>query len=768
MDVKNLRKNNHLALILITIGCLFIPYNNCSQNFQTQSTLLPGADGLVLSSSFSSDPSGSSVDSSVNQGKILYSNNCATCHNSIDSSNILNKNSLDISNAISSVTLMSKFKSLTTAQISWIALALSPLPTSNDGGNTSGGGTTTPPLPTAENPPILSKFQCVAGDDPSPTPLRRLSKRQYLNTMKNVFNFGGVSDSASISTQVSTTYAMIPEDSSYVPGTGIASRLHGFDRTDTTVSPYHLDGYFFVATSTAEALVSNDAFLNNFLLTAGNYRNSSSSNPCTGASGSSISSTCVDAVISSLGFRTFRRPLKQTEKDSYKSFYTANAQTGPRDGISAVVSRFLMSPQFLYLVETEGTPVGGRSDLLQISPYELASRLAYTLSDSIPSVYLMAKAEDGSLLQDSVYNQEIDKLIKGDYGATTNYQQIIADGNVGDGESNRQYMYAYTAGEIVVDRFFSQWLRLDDILPFEYASKPLQVFTAGSYLSEGPAGHHEHYADMMGEVVNIYSYIFWRNKGTFSDLMTTTSLGYTTNDVQYLLGYTPASRSASWWKNAPDGYQLPNYNPGERDGILNRAAFKISGNEQTNPVRRGVFIQRQIFCQALPSPEPDKLPDRALSPPEKTPDTTTRDRFAQKTSSTTCMGCHSMINPTGFAMENFDSVGRARTKETIITETGEIKPQLLPINASATVPIGDEIVTVNGGSEFSRAIASSQTANQCFVRQYFRFAYGRTESTGDGCTLDEMYTTMVSKSMKDMTYLIPKQKQFRLHKVGSQ
>ena len=234
---------------------------------------------------------------------------------------------------------------------------------------------------------------------------------------------------------------------------------------------------------------------------------------------------------------------------------------------------------------------------------------------------------------------------------------------------------------------------------------------------------------------------------------------------------------ASHFYNLPDGTPLDQIIqlPG-RAGILTRAPFLGTGTETTSPIRRGAFIRRQILCDTLSSPDPDKLPDRSLSAPvaDPTQAQTTRERYAAKTASNECMQCHSKINSLGFAFEDFDSLGRNRSTlgEPVFQVNGDSVTlvKMLPVNASvASIDInnGDNI-PVNGGIQLMNTLAASEKANTCFVRQVYRYTGGRIEDGGDDCQMKAMYDEMGKDggSIMGLLKALPRQPNFRLRKVG--
>ncbi len=648
----------------------------------------------------------------------------------------------------------------------------SELPQPGAAGNAAAGaagspavGPSDPNQPTIENPPVLAQISCKPGDDPlGPTPLKRLSKAQYRNAAINVFNLtGGQRLGSEIATDVLTNYALIPEDSKMVPNTGIKTAITGFDKTDSTVSQYHTDGSFFVGLATGASFVKNLAWVKSELQAATSLLKGTEA-----CSMLPPSAGCIRNFIAGFGRRALRRPLTQAELDDYVSMYQELGAGDYLAGLSGVITRFFMSPQFLYQVEVEGTPVDGRSDLLSLTSYELASRLSLALHDDIPDAALDSAAEDGSLMTDEGYAKQLERLFNGGSERT---QDILRTNVSGDSlNETTAYQSSYTPVQIVIDNFFNQWLKVYSNKSFEYSNLNLQALADRdhpTYLSAGQ--HHQHFNALQQEVINLYSYYTWKTPGTFADLMTTAKLAYTGTDPALLLdepSWGAGGAEPPFW-NALSAPPMPSYPAGQRDGLLNRAFFLMSGNETTNPVRRGVFVQRQILCNLLPSPDPNALPDRALETPEAHPDATTRGRFAAKTAPGLCQTCHAIINPTGFAFENYDSLGRSRGEELVFGANHEVvgSPR---IDSSSSVVLDGVAVEVKNGSELMHAVAGSKLANECFARQYFRFVFGRTETEGDGCLLSDLYQASTTNGMLDMFHRVAKTPGFKLHRVGPQ
>jgi hypothetical protein len=148
---------------------------------------------------------------------------------------------------------------------------------------------------------------------------------------------------------------------------------------------------------------------------------------------------------------------------------------------------------------------------------------------------------------------------------------------------------------------------------------------------------------------------------------------------------------------------------GRRAGVLSHP-YLMAGFAYTStssPIHRGVFISRSVLGRAL------RTPPEAVAPlaPDLHPDLTTRQRVVTQTSPQACQMCHAMINPLGFALENFDAVGRYRTEE-----NGK------PVDATGgyTTRAGEERKFA-GPRELADFLASSDEAHAAFVEQLFHY-----------------------------------------------
>jgi mono/diheme cytochrome c family protein len=150
---------------------------------------------------------------------------------------------------------------------------------------------------------------------------------------------------------------------------------------------------------------------------------------------------------------------------------------------------------------------------------------------------------------------------------------------------------------------------------------------------------------------------------------------------------------------------------GRRAGLLSHPYVMsvLAYPATTSPIHRGVFLARSVLGNVLKPPQEAVAP----LPPAEHPDLTTRERVALQTSAVACQTCHTLINPLGFALEEFDEVGRYRTVD---TSGGGAKP----IDATGSyLPRAGAEATFRGARELAAFVATSQDAQEAFVQGLF-------------------------------------------------
>ena len=426
--------------------------------------------------------------------------------------------------------------------------------------------------------------------------------------------------------------------------------------------------------------------------------------PCDPATGDA---GCADAFIRWFGGRAFRRALRDDEREVYAALF-ANAPglyvegTDFAQGIRLVLEAMLQSPHFLYRVELS-SPQDGEA-MAPLSSFEIATRLSYMFWNSTPDDELLAAAADG-LLDDPA-------------GIAEQAERLLADPRATD----------------PVADFHAQWLQVREYLD---VAKDPTMFPEWS-VEMGDA--------MQQENRRFIERVVFELAGGYRDLLTSPS---TVVDDRLAAIYGVA---------APAGAEFApvELDSKQRAGVLTQIGFLASRayTNMTSPIHRGVFVQRQLLCAALPDPPPGIDPNL---PPLEGDIHTTRDAVEAHTAAAECTGCHSLINAPGFALEGYDAIGRTRSED-----------NGWPIDDAVTLVIDDAQVEIDGGVALAHAIADSTQGQRCYATQWFRYANMRKETPEDLCTIDGLVTALADEGMpvQDLMIALTQTKTFRNRTVA--
>jgi hypothetical protein len=174
----------------------------------------------------------------------------------------------------------------------------------------------------------------------------------------------------------------------------------------------------------------------------------------------------------------------------------------------------------------------------------------------------------------------------------------------------------------------------------------------------------------------------------------------------------------------------------DRAGVLGHALFLTltSKPEDTAPTSRGIFVREQFLCQQVPPPPAGV--DTNLPPLDEALPRTNRERLKSHTTNPACVGCHSLIDPLGFALEKFDAVGMYHAKAKLLFYPDEHeakvpkKQVLLDLDTTGQVT-GVPNSAFENPRELGHILAQAEQCQQCIVKQVFRYQAGRHETRSD-------------------------------------
>lgn len=192
-----------------------------------------------------------------------------------------------------------------------------------------------------------------------------------------------------------------------------------------------------------------------------------------------------------------------------------------------------------------------------------------------------------------------------------------------------------------------------------------------------------------------------------------------------------------------------------RAGLLTTGAFlSMSGSEElTSPTQRGKFIRENVLCTEMPEPPPDVNGFKGAVDPTAT----TRERYSQHVSDAACAGCHTLMDPLGFGLEGFDAAGRRRT-----TENGK------PVNASGSITgLAQGPVAFVDGFDMANKLGSAPEASACFGRHWAHFAFGRSATPAEACSLQSLDRRFAASGydMRELLVLLTQTDAFQYQRV---
>jgi hypothetical protein len=395
-------------------------------------------------------------------------------------------------------------------------------------------------------------------------------------------------------------------------------------------------------------------------------------------------SACATSFIQAFGRAAFRTTLATGDArlTTYSNLFMAGSSNS--DGAQAVISAMLQSPYFLYRSEL-GTQKSGTFNL---TAYEVASELAYTMTGTSPDSTLLTAADSvnsGSLTMASMIDQQSTRLLAATAASNTT----------------------------AVMGFMNGWLGLPRL--FTTAKDTTVYAMSGTTQTEMQTESQDLIMEAfngtgtMGSVLTADHSFLNKDLATFYGMPTsvTNGLGTTFTSVKYA-GTTrdPGLLATGTILN---GYARPNTD---------------------SPTQRGHMIRSRMLCQDI-SPPPPGLNTTFM--PSTTTETT-RDHFINEHEQGQCIGCHKLMDWTGFAFENYDGWGRYRT-----TDNGLATVDTATIYSD---PEGNDtkVTGLSGSGSLSAYLAKSDDVTRCMERYWTYYAYGSSSWSQDACTYNAIYS----------------------------
>ncbi len=398
---------------------------------------------------------------------------------------------------------------------------------------------------------------------------------------------------------------------------------------------------------------------------------------------------CAHAILKRFMTRAFRRPVTDEEIRLYMKLGQQVIEDGGtfEQALQVVLKTILVSPQFLFRIELDDKSDDAPASR-PLNDYELATRLSYWLWSSMPDEELFATAERGELSKPLVLQTQI--------------QRMLAD----------------PKSSALVENFAGQWLQLRSL---EGAAPDAKVF---------PEFDDELRAAMRKETELFFAAAI-REDLSLVDFL----------DAKFTFLNERLAKHYGLDTVSGAEFRRVDLTGTQRAGVLTHASILTitSDPTRTSPVKRGKWILENILASAPPPPPADVEP----LPEDETAvaSGSLRQRLEVHRNKPVCASCHEKMDPLGFSFENFDAIGRWRTKDAGFE-----------IDASGTLPDGRSF---DGPSELLPILKADKEAFcRCLTEKMLTYALGRGLEYYDTCVVDSITESMAQHDYKFSTLFL--------------
>jgi hypothetical protein len=320
---------------------------------------------------------------------------------------------------------------------------------------------------------------------------------------------------------------------------------------------------------------------------------------------------CATKILSTLARLAYRKPVDATSMNTLMDFYRrGRADKGSfNTGIESALQFILASPEFLFRFEPDPANVAPNT-VHHVDDLALASRLSFFIWSSIPDDQLLTVASQGKLKEPAVLEQQV--------------RRMLAD----------------KRSKALITNFAEQWLYLRNL---KNATPDLEAFP----------DFDDNLRQAMKEETTLFIDSIMREDRNVMDLL---NADYTFVNERLARHYGIPNIYGSEFRRI----KVPNE---ARRGLLGQASILTvtSYPNRTSPVQRGKWILTNLLGLP-PTPPPPNVPTLQENSGEGKP-RSLRERMEKHRENAVCAGCHKNMDPIGFALENFDAVGRWRTKD---------------------------------------------------------------------------------------------------------
>ena len=391
---------------------------------------------------------------------------------------------------------------------------------------------------------------------------------------------------------------------------------------------------------------------------------------------------CARADLANLARRAYRRPVTSAEVDSLVGFVQMALDQGDSfdHGMQVALTAILVSPHFLFRIERDPEPANPSAH--DIGQFELATRLSYFLWSSMPDEELFQLAARQDLRKPQILDAQV--------------RRMLAD----------------PKSKALVDNFGGQWLQLRNLDRIQPDPERFPNF------------NDDLRRDMKRETELFFQSIIREDRSILDFI----DAGYTFVNARLAKFYGLPEVDSNQFQRV----QLPA--DSHRGGVITQAAILTASSfpNRTSPVLRGKWILENILNAPPPPPPPDvpNLDEKAVGS-----SASLRQQLEAHRTNPVCNACHASMDPLGFGLENFDAIGRWRTKD------GNF-----PVDATGKLPNGK---TFDGPEGLKQILLSDKSVfAQCLAEKLLTYALGRGLEDYDQPAIQSIVTQTAASGYK--------------------
>lgn len=365
---------------------------------------------------------------------------------------------------------------------------------------------------------------------------------------------------------------------------------------------------------------------------------------------------CAQTILGEVAAQAWRRPADDDELTELLEVYDLGRQDADLGaGLTLALRVVLQSPQMLYRTELGDDDAG--TGITTMTGHEIAQAISFACTGGPPDAELLQRATDGSLLDADARRQQAERLL-----SSSKALSVLGD-------------------------FATHWLEATDVRAID----------------RDPALYPEWSSVRASADAELRSFVataILDEDAGFSELVLA---DWTVIDDAMAAFY---GADAAGRIDRPDGRAA---------GVLALPGFLAAHAQfqDPSPVQRGHFVRTRLLCQEIPPPPNDAV----VSPPPPDPTLSNRERWTQKTNTPSCQTCHALMDPLGFAFENFDASGQWRA-----VDAGQ------PVDAAGAISGSDVDGAFTDLEGMAALLAGSDSARRCFAGHWLQYAMAKSLS----------------------------------------